>query len=291
MEYMSEELKCDYYRWKEIIGDDPYQGYHTVGILDVLRAHYLIVDFFCNEYGDGVGGIGPKDINILHSTISRQSSSYDKYVKFTNNFEVCATLFWGLIKNHPFHDVNKRTAFLTLLYHLMKIKRFPSSKQKEFETLAVRIASNELDRYTDYSSYKKKADPEILFIADFLRKNTQHLDRTEYFITYNELDTILRKNNYFLYNPADNRIDVVKLISEEVGFIRKSTRQTQKRVCTIGFPGWKKQVSKEEIKRVRKLTGLSVEDGVDSKAFFHGTDPLSTLISQFQVPLIRLAKK
>ncbi|PKN91223.1 MAG: hypothetical protein CVU44_20120 [Chloroflexi bacterium HGW-Chloroflexi-6] len=291
MELVSSDLQEDYCRWLEKIGEDIYIGPKSVGIFDVLRAHYLIVDYFFNEYGEGVGGIGPKDLNLLHSTLSRQTSGYDNKVKWNDDFEICATLFWGLVKNHAFHDANKRTATLTLFAHLIKIKKYPSAKQKEYERLAIRVAANELDKYSDYKKYKGKPDGEVLFIAEFLRKNTRRMDKAEYIITYKQLDTILRRYSYGLSNPDRNQIDIIKLITERIGFFGRNTKIVEKRIGSIGFPGWTKQVGSASIKQVRRITKLSVDDGYDSDAFFHGADSLPSLISQFQGLLQSLANK
>lgn len=112
MDLTIRELKEDFERWENEIGEDIYVSNKTIGIMDVLRAHYLIIDFFATEHGEGVGGVGPKNLGLLHSTLSRQFSGYDGKVKWKTDYEVCASLFWGLVKNHAFHDVNKRTAVL-----------------------------------------------------------------------------------------------------------------------------------------------------------------------------------
>ncbi len=291
MENISPELKEDYERWRYMIGDDIYIGPKTVGIFDVLRAHYLIIDFFSSEYGEGVGGVGPKDLNLLHSTLSRQNCGYEKMVKWNEDFQICATLFWGLIKNHAFHDANKRTAFLTLLYHLLKIKRFPTAKHKEYERLAIRIAKNELNAYPSFEKFKKVVDGEVLFVADFLRKNTRKIERTEYVITYRQLDAILNKYSYGLENPDKNQITIIRIQEERVGIFSKKTMKLEKRIGAIGFPGWNRQVNIETVKNVRKLCHLTAEDGVDSEAFFHDQDSLPSLIAQFQKPLERLADR
>lgn len=285
------ELKEDFERWRKLIGDDPYTGPKTVGIFDVLRAHYLIIDYFAKEFNEGVGGVGPKDLNLLHSTLNRQLIAFRGEIRWKTDLEICASLFWGLIKNHAFHDANKRTAFLTLLYHLLKIKRFPDAKQREFELLAVRIASNELYKYKNYDKFKKKPDSEVLFITDFLKTNTRALNKEEYLITYRELDNILNRYDFRLVNPDRNQVDIVHYYEEKVGVLRKETQKKSKRIGGIVFPGWTRQVAISEIKHVRKLTRLTVENGVDSEAFFHGADSLQALISGFQGPLKRLADK
>jgi len=291
MDLISIGLQEDFSRWRQKIGEDPYVGPKAIGILDVLRAHYLIIDFFSTEYGEGVGGIGPKDLNLLHSTLSRQSSGYDNQTKYNDDFEVCATLFWGLIKNHAFHDANKRTATLTLFYHLTKMKRYPTARQKDFQHLAIRIAANELNKYPGFEKYKDKADGEILFIAEFLRKNSRRLDKEEYFITYKQLDTLLRRHSYGLSNPYKNQIDIIRIQTETKGLFSRQTITTEKRIGSIGFPGWTRQVAIAVIKQVRRMTRLTVEAGFDSDAFFHGADSLPSLISQYQGLLHRLADK
>ena len=291
MDILSAELKEDYCRWLAMIGDEIYEGPKTIGILDVLRAHYLIIDFFSTEYGQGIGGVGPKSLNMLHSTLSRQTSGYNGVAKWNDDLEICATLFWGLIKNHAFHDANKRTAVLSLFLHLVKIKRYPSAKQKDYERLAICVASNDLSQYPAYKKFQGRPDAEVLFIAEFLRKNTRRIDKEEYIITYKQLDIILRRYSYALSNPDRNQIDLVKLTYEKVGFFSEKTKLVEKRISSIGFPGWKTQVSSSTMKQVRKLTNLSVDNGYDSEAFFHEADSLPSLISQFQSLLLRLADK
>jgi len=291
MEYISEELKEDFDRWSVIIGDDPYAGKWIVGIYDVLRAHYLIVDYFSTEYGEGVGGVGPRDLNLLHSALSRQFTGYENNKKWNSEFEICATLFFGIIKDHPFHDANKRTALLTLLYHLRKVGWTPDSKQKEFEILALRVASNNLDSYPKYSRIRAHHDREIYFISEFLRRHTRKLDKNNYIITYQDLDTILKRFNFGLENPDGNKIEIAQYIEETKGFFKQEKVKSRKRVGVIDFPGWKRQINVDDIKRVRNMTGLTPENGVDSKTFFHGSEPFSALIWQYQNLLMRLSDK
>jgi prophage maintenance system killer protein len=291
MDHILKELREDYDRWKHEIDEDVYIGHNTIGILDVLRAHYLVIDFFAREHGEGVGGIGPKSLNLLHSTLNRQFSGYGGKVKWNTDLEICASLFWGLVKNHAFHDVNKRTAVLSLFYHLLKIRRFPDRPHKTYEQLAIYVASNTLSNYPNFEKYSKKQDAEVLFIADFLGHNTRKMEKTEYKITYRQLDNILRKYKFFLANPDGNQIDVMKFYEEPVGLLGRRSVLREKRITSIGFPGWTRQVNLETAKQVRKMTGLTVENGYDSETFYHEADSLPFLISEFQGLLKRLADR
>ena len=83
----------------------------TVG--EVIKAHFLIANHFYLE-GQGLGGIGPRDVGLLQSAVYRQYASFDGKAKWTDRYDICATLFYGLIMDHPFYDANKRTAFLSV---------------------------------------------------------------------------------------------------------------------------------------------------------------------------------
>ena len=119
--YIHEEVGKEHKRWVSTIGPvEPYFGRDNIGIYEVLHAHFLLIDFFF-KIGEGIGGIGPKDIKLLHSALGRQFVCFGGKSKWTNPIDICATLMFGLIKNHPFHDANKRTAFLVSMLHLQKL--------------------------------------------------------------------------------------------------------------------------------------------------------------------------
>lgn len=88
---------------------------------------------------------------------------------------------------------------------------------------------------------------------------------------------------------AINYIDVCRIEERRkvLGLGKKETRLV--RVAQIGFPNWKKAVGKGAIKTVRAAAELTPKQGVDSSVFFHGLDPLSALIAEYEGPLERLA--
>lgn len=292
MDFLHDSVQKEYERWCQIFGDeDPYQSKQTIGLRETLRAHFLIVDFFLEkEYG--IGGVGPRSQDLLHSAIYRQFVAYDGTEKWRTPYEKCATLLYGLVKDHPFHDANKRTAFLVSLYYLDRLNRIPDVSQKELEDFIVEVADNQLSKYPRYKEFHKKVeDPEILFIADFLKRKTREIDKRPYTVTFHELAGILRSYGFDLRNANKNFIDVVRTEKHRTlfGFGREETREV--RIAKIGFPGWKSQVGKGAIKTVREATGLTHEKGYDSKVFFQGADPLHALIDFYSEPLRRLADR
>jgi death-on-curing family protein len=264
-----------------------------LSVVDVLKAHFLVANHFYLE-GQGLGGIGPKDIGLLQSAVHRQHASFDGKLKWSNDFDVCATLFFGLIMNHPFYDANKRTAFLSALFQLHRLGRCPSVREREFEDFTVEIANNNLQRYARYEQLLKSndPDPEVKMISYYFRKNTREIDKKYYTVTFRELQTILSRYNYALVNPHGNHIDIVRIETRKpfLGTFGHE-KTTHVWVGQIGFPRWTAEVGKSALKTVREVTGLLSEKGVDSAAFFHGLDPMQTLLTKYHAPLMRLANR
>lgn len=285
-------VREEFLRWCEYFGEqDPYSANGNIGIRDVLRAHFLIADYFYGK-GYGIGGIGPKDPNLLHSAVYRQFTGYDGRDKWETSYERCATLIFGLVKDHPFHDGNKRTALLVLLYFFNRTNRAPTIAKKKLEDFIVDVANDGLGRYRRLQDLKSTTqDPEIYFIADFLRRNSRSLDRRYYRITYKELDLRLKEFGFCLNNPHKNFIDVCR-IDVGHGLLGLGKQRTKLlKVAQIGFPGWKNQVGQGAIATVRRETGLVPEKGIDSTTFYRGTDPLYSLIAEYSGPLERLAHR
>jgi death-on-curing protein len=70
------QVRAEHDRWKQVIGlADPYLDRMTIGIHEVLQAHFLLAEYFAAQ-GEGIGGIGPKDLNLLHSALARQFVQY-----------------------------------------------------------------------------------------------------------------------------------------------------------------------------------------------------------------------
>ncbi len=283
----------EYERWRYAVGDaEPYTGENILGIHDVLRAHFLIADSFATR-DDPVGLIGPRDLGLLHSALSRQVVSFGGIDKWERGTEVIATLFYGLIKNHPFSDGNKRTALLSALYHMAKCSLTPAVGQSEIERITLAVAENSLEQYPRFRDYSKKgkADAAVLFLAHWFRNATRQVDKRFYTITYNDLQTILNRYGFYLENPRHNHIDVIRY-KDAIVFSPLPKRQQKKvKIAQIGLPSWKAQVGQGAINTVRKATGLTAEKGFDSQTFFYGLDDMKTLIDIYSGPLTRLKDK
>ncbi|HBV83450.1 MAG TPA: hypothetical protein DEB74_11820 [Lachnospiraceae bacterium] len=254
---------------------------------DVLRAHYLISDYFLDDGEEVVYGV--KNYDLLSSAVHRQVTSYGNVDKWTTNYQKMATLLYGLVKNHAFHDGNKRTALLVLLLYMDREKLQLRKQQSKLETLVVRIAANTLDEYGSYQGYQNNEEPEIMFIADLLKHYTSRVNKRYYPITFAEFNQRLNRFNVKLDNPKGNYIGVYQYQTEGsklFGLIKGKSEYVK--IFDIGFPGWKRQINPKALKETLKAAHLTPEYGIDSEVFYNGEEPMYTLINEYREPLARL---
>lgn len=289
MDKLDTELQKLYELAKANISDYARDTY-SVTCDEVLRAHFILADYFLRE-GEGLAAPGPRDNNLLVSAVGRQHTGYRGLSKWKDPMDICATLFFGLIKNHPFYDGNKRTAFLIAMYQLEKCGRTPSDRQREFERLALRTADNRLHEYPAFRKLKYKDDREVRTISNFFRRKTRRLDNRYVRVTYRQLEAILKKHGFHYGNHKNNVIDVVHDVEERYGFMNRKKRTVQKKVTQIGCPSISAQVNVKAFKTVLKATGLTWENGFDSQVLFDGAEPFEALIDDYKAPLRRLKNK
>jgi len=109
------------------------------------------------------GGSGIRDKNLLDSALARakQKFGYDSDVSI---FDLAAAYSFGIAKNHPFVDGNKRTAFtigtLFLEINGFKLNATEVDAAITFENLASDILNeNELSSW--FKKYCKKSSTEL----------------------------------------------------------------------------------------------------------------------------------
>jgi len=283
MNHVGTHLREDYEYSKKFFSES--ELYHrdkkTINVDTILRAHYLICDYFeSNGKPSFYGVLNP---GLIGSAFSRQFTSYEGKKKYSTDLEVCATLFFGIVKNHGFKDGNKRTALLTLLYHLYKINKIPSALQKDFEELTVKAASSTLYDYSFNEKYEGKEDYDVKMIAHFLHKNTTNMTKQYHSITFIELERALTKYGIIFTNPNKNFID---LYYQKPGILG-----TKIKICNLSCPGLKRQVNRETLNKVLKDINNKVKIEINHVSIYTGTEPMYRLIQDYEGPLQRLKDK
>lgn len=99
-----------------------------------------------NELFKATGGSdGIRDVDLLSSAINAPFQQFGNTELFPTIQQKAARLGYGLIKNHPFVDGNKRTGTHTMLVFLEINGISLEYTQKELYTMVLEIASGILD--------------------------------------------------------------------------------------------------------------------------------------------------
>lgn len=285
MELLYDHLTESYNMERQKISEKDYDESYIITVDDVLKAHYLICEYFENETGEQ-SLYGVKNYNLLSSAVARQSVSIGNVYKYKTNVDKAATVFYGLVKNHAFHDGNKRTALLSLLYFLYKIGRVPTENQKNFEQLTEIVAADKYDTYKAWKQFSKKSsdiDAKVRFISKMLSKLTTKKDESYKSLTYRELDTALHPYGFYLEPSGTQEINLYYQYKTIFG------RQKTQKLYQIGFKGWTRQVNEKSFKCI--FSKIKGKMDVDIGTILRGGEPMYKLIESFAGPLSRLKDK
>ena len=184
---------------------------------------------------------------------------------------------------------------MSLLAHLDKNKlALFNTRQNELYDFMVEVAGHMLGasrgRKRSRKTKRRSADAEVEGIIRWLRPRAAPVVRGEKLIPYSELRKILTGFGYYLENPKNNSIDVVRYEKQKKGVVRRKSVWVAKRIGNIPYPGERKEVAMRHIKFVREICGLREEDGVDSDSFYHYTVVIYTFVNRYRKVLRNLAR-
>lgn len=285
MKFLPETLKNAFeYDLKQCSDDKDILRKPLICSEDVLKAHYILADYFTDATATEEIErmlVGVRSFDLLESAIYRQICSFAGHRKYTNSLDICSTLFFGLVKDHAFHDGNKRTALLTLLNQLQAFNFYPTASITDFEKLVIAVADNSLSKKyaTVWKKFKKDPDPEVKTISYLLRRMVTPK------CTSFHIDITMREFIYALQKQG------VKC--ENTGTKIKMTRTTKKLIFpikysyTIKFYGLTRVIEPGVARDTFDALHL-FDDYPSFDSLFRYNEPMYKLINQFEEPLRRL---
>jgi death-on-curing protein len=269
---------------------------HTPEMLsadDVLRIHeFLVLDF--TGTADPVAPAGLRSRALLESAVGRQFSGHGSVLKYPDPVANAATLAFGLCNDHPFLNGNKRTALVAMLVHLDKNHLcLHETNQNDLFRFMLDIANHSLGfrpdpRRPDKTAPRRPADDEVNEIRSWISERVHKVRRGERPVTFRQLRQILGRFGLTLDDPNNNGIGVFKTEVKRGLFRRQTTERRQ--IATIGYRDEGTEVSLKDLKHLRDICGLSEADGVDTDAFYKGTDVVDSFVNRYRTVLRRLAK-
>lgn len=261
---------------------------NTLSPEEVMSIHEVLAADFARA-ADPISPAGVKSEHLLESAVSRQHTGYSGKLKYDTPTLSAAALTYGVCCNHPFHNGNKRTGLVSLLCHLDK-NNFTFNENVAHDQLydfMLKVASHGFSNSPSTST--DQSDYEVDEMARWIRKRIRRVESGERPVTYRELRTILQDHGYFLEDPHDNTIDVVKYEDVKSWLGLKTTKQ-RIRVQRMSWPGEGRVVGRGLLRDLRRRCNLSEEHGVDSKMFYAKAHPIDHFVSKYRGTLRRLAK-
>lgn len=269
---------------------------------------------------DPVEPKGVKDHNALERAVSRQTTGIDDYYKYDSVFLNCATLVYGINKNHVFHNGNKRASFLAMIKHLY-VNGYvlkPHVSHKDIYNLILAIASkdgsireyarhfavgkrdksknnfNYIDKGVKQKGTKDKIwspEEEITYISLWLQdavisKNVHPKFRMK----LSDLKKIIECKGFFLeyINGGQIRIYCKEVKKTFLGLSTKTIIVNERRY-NLGNSKLS-EVKKEIIDSIRQDFNLKISDGFDNVIFYDDENFVDEQLTIFKGLIYRLSK-
>lgn len=232
---------------------------------EIINIHFELVSMF-KDGDDPISPAGVKDYNLLASAAARPDTSLNSIEKYKTTEAKSSALFHSLIKNHAFHNGNKRTALASLIVYLDRNKIRIEAEDDDIFNFVLMVAKRE-------EPFDGSSDNAVSGIEHWLQKNS--------------------KTGTF--NPSAMAVnDFLKKAGAVGATYRKSGDGriliTGPNYHTIGISGSTKKLTGQVVKRYLQKLGLSVSQaGVYLDEIQEGLNPQQQIIRRFRNVLKRLA--
>lgn len=236
---------------------------------ELLRIHNELVEMFDRD-GDPISPCGKRDRTLLGSAAGRPMTALGGVEKYPSIESKAAALLHSLVKNHPFHNGNKRTALVATLVFLSKNHRRVDATDQELFDLVVAVAEG---RVPPTARGDGGADGEVDSIRVWIAQHTH---------------TLAAKPS------AMNADDFCRQVENVGGRVTESGGSVNLRGPngkSITISASTKRLDGNVVKTYLSRLGLSQSRaGLHVDEFQAGVDPSQALIARYRDVLRRLAK-
>lgn len=136
---------------------------------DAVQIHHVLAEYF-NKYEsepDPILPVGTRDKGLLESALNRLNTSIQgndggTVEKYNSLDQKAAALLYGLIKNHPFYNGNKRTALAICFVFYDLNGATIEAEEDDLFNFIVKIAAGKLDDSSDTETQRYSFDQDIV---------------------------------------------------------------------------------------------------------------------------------
>lgn len=257
---------------------------------EIVDIHFALANDFA-ESPDPVSPAGVRDPHLLASAATRPRTALAGTRKYQTVELASAALMHSLVHNHAFFNGNKRTGLVSMLSMLDRNGVVVTCDQDELFKWTIRVAQHR----TRLAGVRGDAhDIEVAGMAEWLRDHSRLLEKGEKVLTWKFLRRRLAAFDVAI-EPTGSRGGRLNLsrdvVVRQTGVFGLERTKRQRVTVQMAYGGDGKDVSKSDIKHLRRELQLDDDHGIDS-AMFYGIDstPPDEFISEYRKTLVRLAK-
>lgn len=271
----------------------------------VIELHELLSNnIHLLEEMDPVEPRGIKNFGMLESAVSRQTVGSANYYKYPDLFSNAATLVFGIIKNHAFHNGNKRAGLLVLVKHLY-INGYvlsPTLNSEELYEILIAIADSSIPAFFQkyvrkYSFIRSKdekketeweVDTQIRYFSFWIKKNSKAKESTiKGDVRLAELKKVLDNKNIKM-NQNGSTLDVyIEKENKFLGFT-VGTKTQQRKSYSIGNN--RTTIGRPTLAILRRDFNLTKMHGIDDTFFYDDEAFLDSEIKTYKKIIYQLSK-
>ena len=259
---------------------------------DEVETIHQMLEADADLAADPISPPGVRNPDMLESACSRPQTGMPKDAKYPTVEMAAAALVHSLVHNHPFHNGNKRSALVAMMVFLDRNNHWlrDTVEQAGLYLWILEVARHRV--LDDQFTYDNRADYEVLAMADWIRKNSRAVERSERPITWRQLRTILVQDYDCRIDarPSSGKVTIHR--SQRV-FSRNVFRGFRKgvdRLFSFTPAGEGKEVGLGTVKAMRVSLCLTDEFNIDSAIFYGSQKSPDDFISKYQKLLRDLAR-
>jgi death-on-curing family protein len=256
--------------------------YLTAGEIEEIHMS-IAADFATSP--DPISPAGVRDQALLESASARPATGLGEVRKYPTVQMAAAALMHSVVHNHAFYNGNKRTGLVSMLSFLDANGFVLTTTQDELFKWTIRVASHRLNPENYIGDLH---DIEVQSMTEWICANSRQIDHTNRVINSGPLQKRLVELGCEVQKNG-TKLRVRRTVDSGQRLWGKQKTVTLN--YSVPYMGEGRQVSKTQLRELRKTLHLAEDDGYDSAAFF-GADktPTDEFISRYRKTLKRLAK-
>ncbi len=236
------------------------------------------------EANDPISPAGVRDHHLLESACFHpQTASFDS-LKYPTVESAAAALLYALVKNHAFHNGNKRTALVSMLAFLDENGMYPQCSKDDLFEITLATAESKVAK----DNPSRNADREVHAIALWIGEKFRLRELGDRPLQWGKLKRILSGYRCRFDSLPGNRLNIYREV-ERRRIFGAATRLELHSQVSCKNDGTDADLS--TIKKIRADLELDDKSGIDSREFYSKSkwEP-SDFIRRYRKILRRLAR-